>query len=190
MLPPSATGLFSRREPVLRASLPLALAREPMRQAPPPPHATRRAARRLLRLCVAYFREGICTLPLPAMRWRSVFEVREGRHRNPEISVTGGCASSAAPLSVGTRAYASSAAPPQPRAAQHEGCCTCSSLISERVFTLSPSRPCGGDRFLRCGKADSETPRSRLQFHWVFPRNRGGRSTLFTTKEGSTKLAT
>ena len=42
---------------------------------------------------------------------------------------------------------------------------------------------------LRCGEADSETPRSWVQLDSAF-RNCGGRSTLFPVREGSTRLAT
>ena len=41
---------------------------------------------------------------------------------------------------------------------------------------------------LRCGKADIEAPRSMVKLDSAFPRNSGGRSTLFPVKEESTKL--
>ena len=43
---------------------------------------------------------------------------------------------------------------------------------------------------LRCGKADTEAPRSRVKLDPAFPRNSGGRSTLFPVKEEPTRLAT
>ena len=43
---------------------------------------------------------------------------------------------------------------------------------------------------LRCWKADIEAPRSKVKLDSAFPRNSGGRSTLFPIKEESTRLAT
>ena len=43
---------------------------------------------------------------------------------------------------------------------------------------------------LWCGKANTETPRSRVQLHSAFPRSSGGRSTIFPFKEESTRIAT
>ena len=43
---------------------------------------------------------------------------------------------------------------------------------------------------MRCRKAGTETPRSFARLDPVFPRNRGGGSTLFLIKEESSRLAT
>ena len=43
---------------------------------------------------------------------------------------------------------------------------------------------------LRCWKADTETPRARLQLDSAFPRSSGGRSNLFPVMEESTRTAT
>ena len=42
---------------------------------------------------------------------------------------------------------------------------------------------------MRCGKADTEAPRSRVKLDSAFHRNSGGSSTLFPVKEESTKIS-
>ena len=105
------------------------------------------------------------------------------------IKATGACASGAAPLSLGTRVHTPSVAPPNhvPRSSQTEA-------SSRRSFQRGcPTHPPFGNAVavgLRCGKADTETPISRMQFGLVFPRNNGGRSTLFPVEVESTRSAT
>ena len=43
---------------------------------------------------------------------------------------------------------------------------------------------------LRCGKADTEAPRSRVKLDSAFPRNSGGRSTFFPVEEEPARLDT
>ena len=43
---------------------------------------------------------------------------------------------------------------------------------------------------MRCGKVDTETPRSRVKLDSAFPRNSGGRPALLPVKEKPSRLAT
>ena len=96
---------------------------------------------------------------------------------------TGVCAS---PLSLGRRACAPSAAPPnhEPRSSQP-------AAPARRSFQRgcpTPPPPYHAVAVgLRCGKADTEAPRSRMKLDSAFPRNSGGRSTLFPAKEEWTR---
>ena len=105
------------------------------------------------------------------------------------IQATGACASGAAPLSLGTGVRAPTAAPSShaPRSSQ-------TAAPARRSFQRGyPTPPPPGHAVvvgLRCRKADTEAPRSRVKLDSTFPRNSGGRSTLFPVKEEPTRLAT
>ena len=87
-----------------------------------------------------------------------------------------------APLSLGTAAHAPSAASPShaPRSSQ-------TAAPARRSYQRGcPTPPPLGHAVavgLRCGKADAETPRSRVKLDSAFFRNSGGRSILFPVKE-------
>ena len=97
------------------------------------------------------------------------------------IQATGACASGSAPLSLDTGACALSAAPLShaPRSSQ-------TAAPERRSFQRGcPTPPPPGHAVavgLRCGKADTETPGSRVQHDSAFPRNSGGRSTFFMSR--------
>ena len=101
----------------------------------------------------------------------------------------GGPASNAAPLTMGTRAGVVNVALPNhaprgttPVAPSSRSCqrgCPHLSLPGHAVAVG-----------LRCGKANTETPKSRLKLDSMFPRNNGGRLTLFPFTEESAKVAT
>ena len=96
-------------------------------------------------------------------------------------------ASNAALLNLGTRAGGINAALPN-----HAPRSTTTVAPSRRLFQRGyppPSSPGHAVAIgLRCGKANTETPRSWLKLDLAFPRNNGGRSTLFPIKEESTRL--
>ena len=105
------------------------------------------------------------------------------------IQATGACASSAAPLGLGTVACAPGAAPAShaPRSSQT----VAPARRSYQRGCLTPPPPGHAVAVgLRCGKADTEAPRSRVKLDLAFPRTSGGRSTLFPVKEEPTRLAT
>ena len=102
------------------------------------------------------------------------------------FQATGVCASSAAPFGLGTGSHASNAAPRATRRAVVR-LLACTSLLSARLSCPSPLGHAVAVG-LRCGKAATETPRSRFQLDSALPRNSGGRSTLFLVKE-STKFS-
>ena len=102
---------------------------------------------------------------------------------------SGARASSAAPLILGTNAGVINAALPNhaPRSATRVA-------PSRRSFLRGcpPPSPPGHAVAVgsRCGKENTDTPRSRSKLDSAFPRNHGGRSTLFPIKEESIRLAT
>ena len=105
------------------------------------------------------------------------------------IQATGACASGAAPLGLGTVACAPGAAPAShaPRSSQT----VAPARRSYQRGCLTPPPPGHAVAVgLRCGKADTEAPRSRVKLDSAFPRNSDGRSTLFHVKEEPTRLAT
>ena len=102
---------------------------------------------------------------------------------------SGARASNAAPLTLGTRAGEINA--PLPNHAPHG---TTRVAPSRRSFQrecplLSPPGHAVAVG-LRCGKANTETPRSRLKLDSAFPRNNDGCPILFPIEEESTRLAT
>ena len=105
------------------------------------------------------------------------------------IQATGACASGAASISLGTEALAPSAVPPShaPRRSQ-------TAALARRSFQRGcPTSPPPDHAVavgLRCRKADTEAPRSRVKLDSAFPRNSGGHSSLFPAKEEPTRLAT
>ena len=90
----------------------------------------------------------------------------------------GACASGTAPLNLGTGARAPSAASPS-----HVPSSSQTAAPARRSYQQGcPTLPPPGHAMavgLKCGKADTETPRSWVQLDSAFPRNSGGRSTLF-----------
>ena len=104
-------------------------------------------------------------------------------------SAAGARASDAAPLSLGTGACAPSAAPPSyaPRNSQ-------TAAPARRSYPPGcPTPPPLGHAMavgLRCWKAGTEAPRSRVKLNWAFPRTSGGRYILFPVKEEPTRIAT
>ena len=103
------------------------------------------------------------------------------------MQATRACASRAAPLSLGTGARASSAALPS-----HAPRSSTTDAPARRSFQRGSTPPPGHAMAvgLRRRKADTKTPRSQVQLDSAFPRNIGGRSTLFAVKEEPTRLAT
>ena len=105
------------------------------------------------------------------------------------IQATGACASGGARLSLGTGACAPSTAPPShaPHSSQ-------TAAPARRSFQQGCSTPPPPGHAvavgLRRGKADAEAPRSSVKLDSAFPRNSGGRSTLFPVEEEPTRLAT
>ena len=104
-------------------------------------------------------------------------------------SATGIRVSNAAPLNYGTGACASRAALPSHASRSNEAAATarrpprqtCSpALLSDQVVTAG----------LRCGKANTKTPRSLSRLDPVFPRDSTGHYILFPIKEESSRLAT
>ena len=134
------------------------------------------------------------------------------------MPATGSCPSSAAPLTQGTGTCSLSATPlsydiDQATRAGDPG----AALLSQRTGGRAPSAPsprhaprrsstAAPERRsfqrgcppppghavavgLRCAEADTEAPRSRVKLGSAFPRNSGGRSTLFLVKEEPIRLA-
>ena len=105
------------------------------------------------------------------------------------IQATGACASGPAPLSVGTGACATDAPSPShaPRSSQ-------TAAPARRSFrrgcsTLPPTGHAVAVGW-RCGKADTEAPRSRMKLDSAFARKSDGFPTRFPAKEKPTRLAT
>ena len=104
-------------------------------------------------------------------------------------SATGGRVPNAAPLNHGKGACTSRAAPPSHASRTNEAAATarrpptrtCSpSPLSSHVVAVG----------LRCGKANTKTPRSFARLDPMFPHRSSGRSVLFPIEEESARLAT
>ena len=188
-------ALCRRQEPAPRAPLSSAKAREVLRlerRSTQPRHGSLRSKRRSagdwsLRSSAAPLSQGTGTCALSAApppagaRASSATPLSYGI-----IQTTGTCTSVVAPLSPGPGARAPSAAPPSrvPRSSQ-------TAAPARRSFQRgcpTPPPPYHAVAVgLRCGKADTEAPRSRMKLDSAFPRNSGGRSTLFPAKEEWTR---
>ena len=104
-------------------------------------------------------------------------------------SATGVCASGAALLSLGTGACAPSTA--DSSHAPHSGQTAASARRSFQRECLTPPPPGHVVAVgLRCGKADTEAPRTRVKLDSAFLRNSGGRYTFFRVEEEPARLAT
>ena len=109
--------------------------------------------------------------------------------KSPQASplASGVRALNASPLSLSMRAGVSNAALPNHAPRSTKSVAPARRFI-QRGDSSSSSPGHAVAVGLRCGKADTETPRSQLKLDFAFPRNNGGRSTLFPGKEESTRL--